>query len=181
MEYKIKEYTILIDDGDFNSVNNIVWTPTVKTNGIYFRNTTGGSKYLHQHILGITDGLIIDHINRNTLDNRRINLRHASQSINAYNSKLSSRNTSGYRGISFCNDRKKWEVRMVLYKKRVYFGQFDNIDDAINIIDKINNKMFGNNRRECNWDIKTELCDENECIEYVLAIKEEIKKSKKNQ
>ena len=54
---------------------------------------------LHRFLLNPKAGDIIDHINQNKLDNRKTNLRIATLSENAYNSKLPAHNTSGVKGV----------------------------------------------------------------------------------
>lgn len=69
---------------------------------------------LHRRIMGCTfgDGKIVDHINGDTLLNSRANLRLATNSGNGFNSKKSSRNTSGIVGVSWHRSRGKWRVRV---------------------------------------------------------------------
>lgn len=54
----------------------------------------------------------IDHINRNPLDNRIANLRRATNAQNAMNTKLSSNNRSGYKGIWWSARMKKWGAQI---------------------------------------------------------------------
>lgn len=71
----------------------------------------------------------LDHIwkmNRdNKIDNRIKNLREASKSCNAINSKLNSRNTSGVPGVRFRKDRNKWESYIKKNKKTIRLGHFN--------------------------------------------------------
>jgi hypothetical protein len=53
---------------------------------------------------------LVDHINRNPADNRIINLRLANKSINAINSYASTKNTSGFKGVSWSKGMKKWRM-----------------------------------------------------------------------
>jgi hypothetical protein len=57
---------------------------------------------------GIWAKIDIDHINQNPLDNRIENLRTASRSLNCHNSKISTRNTSGHKGVSYCPRGQYW-------------------------------------------------------------------------
>jgi hypothetical protein len=84
-------------------------------------------------ILGVKTNrnIIIDHINRNKLDNRRENLRLVSKSDNAFNSKTRSDNTSGHCGVSWEEKRKKWVARICINGKVKQIGRFETIEDAI--------------------------------------------------
>lgn len=67
---------------------------------------------MHRLILGLTKGDTLkgDHWNGNTLDNRRKNLRVATNHQNQYNRKRPKNNTSGLTGIRYELDRRKWKV-----------------------------------------------------------------------
>lgn len=86
-------------------------------------------EYLHKLIaqrMGLNTNDIIDHINRNKVDNSRPNLRESTPSLNRLNSKIQSNNTSGIAGISFHNGRYKVGIG-----KSIYLGCFENKEDAI--------------------------------------------------
>jgi hypothetical protein len=72
------------------------------------QRTTG--IYLHHFVLPREPGQMIDHINRNTLDNRRCNLRNVSRSINMLNQDLRQTNTTGVKGLSRLR-RPAWNVK----------------------------------------------------------------------
>lgn len=65
---------------------------------------------------------LIDHINRDPSDNRIVNLRIADRRINALNTGLSSRNTSGIKGVCWSDDRKKWRAAHSGHKPE-YFSE----------------------------------------------------------
>lgn len=67
----------------------------------------------------------VDHINLDKLDNRRENLRLATQSQNCMNKRRQSNNTSGYKGVAFHKSSGKWEARINVNGKRLYLGVFD--------------------------------------------------------
>ena len=97
--------------------------------------TGGGSNrvFLHHLVLGgkPINGDIVDHINQNKLDARKMNLRFTNKSVNAFNSKIGSKNTSGSKGVSFSKERGKWESYISINGKRVNLGRFDFIGEAI--------------------------------------------------
>lgn len=72
---------------------------------------------------------LIDHINRNPSDNRISNLRKADRSINAINSKLSARNRSGLKGVSWSKTMKKWRMAFK-FRGRTVYEYFDDLEDA---------------------------------------------------
>jgi hypothetical protein len=73
---------------------------------------------------------VIDHINGDTLDNRIENLREATIPENGYNSKLMSNNTSGYKGVTWSKQSRKWLVRVSKEKKRINIGYFESLEQA---------------------------------------------------
>jgi hypothetical protein len=72
----------------------------------------------------------LDHINRNTLDNRIENLRPATASQNASNRKLFSNSTSKAKGVSWVSYRNKWFVYVDINKTRKNIGYFDDFELA---------------------------------------------------
>jgi hypothetical protein len=91
----VKNKEILFDDTDADFVNSLSWHVSrnprtgieyVKTNikidGKYYSRT------MHRLLLSAPKELDVDHINRNTLDNRRSNLRLVTQSQNSMNMKM---------------------------------------------------------------------------------------------
>jgi hypothetical protein len=56
---------------------------------------------MHRVVMAAPDELDVDHINGNRLDNRKKNLRLATNQQNSWNQGLGKRNTSGYKGVSW--------------------------------------------------------------------------------
>ena len=67
---------------------------------------------LHRFLLDPKEGEIIDHINKDKLNNQRSNLRIATLSENGYNSKIPATNTSGVVGVSYNKQFRKWEASL---------------------------------------------------------------------
>jgi hypothetical protein len=73
---------------------------------------------------------IIDHINRNPIDNRIENLREVTRSQNQQNRTQDPRNKSGARGVVWAKNAKKWRAQIRINKKSIYLGYFDLVEDA---------------------------------------------------
>ena len=86
-------------------------------------------------------GLVIDHINNDSLDNRPNNLRLLSFSENTANAKLSRRNSSGFRGVSRAG--KKWRAAIGINGRTKYLGVFENILDAANAYNRAAMRVWG--------------------------------------
>lgn len=87
-----------------------------------------GQYLMHNVIMG---DLLIDHINRDKLDNRKNNLRRVTHHENQINRKdLNSNNTSGVRGVSWYKSYSKWEASIKVHYKKIKLGYFDTIDEA---------------------------------------------------
>ncbi len=98
-----KGKTALVDESDFDWLNQWKWTYNPRINYAYRRKTVDGKYtciYMHRAITDAQSGQYVDHINRSGLDNRRENLRIGTQAQNIANSKLARNNTSGFRGVT---------------------------------------------------------------------------------
>lgn len=96
----VKDNTIksLIDLDDYKNVSNHQWC--VDSRG-YVKTTINGKEVkLHRFINNPNNHEVVDHINHNTLDNRKQNLRNVSMQENSMNRKRGINNTSGYKNIS---------------------------------------------------------------------------------
>ncbi len=121
----------LVDDSDFEWLNQWKWHAS-KCGTMYYatrkkvRNRKQITIRMHRIILGnISPGFCIDHINRNSLDNRKFNLRICKQGENALNRRLQKNNTSGYTGVYWHKLYKKWMVILKYRGKNLFLGYFD--------------------------------------------------------
>ena len=93
------------------------------------------TEYMHRRILGNPHGYEIDHLNHNGLDNQRSNLRMATHSNNMWNRAILRSNTSGFKGVNWNSDEKKWRARITVNCKQIYLGDFSNLIDAAKAYD----------------------------------------------
>jgi hypothetical protein len=73
---------------------------------------------------------VVDHADGGKLNNRRENLRVTTQKNNARNARRSKVNSSGYKGVSFHAQRKKWRALIRIDGKRKSLGEFDTPEQA---------------------------------------------------
>jgi hypothetical protein len=85
----------------------------------------------------------IDHINRNSLDNRIENLRPATASQNTMNRKLFANSTSGCRGVSWHKKRGMWWSYVDVNKKRKSLGYFNDLELADLVAVEARSKFHG--------------------------------------
>ena len=86
---------------------------------------------------------VIDHIDGNTLNNKIENLREATIAQNCWNTKRSTRNTSGNKGIFFRKDRNVWTARICVKDKNVYLGYFKDKENAIEFMQLAREMLHG--------------------------------------
>ncbi|KOS03136.1 HNH endonuclease [Paenibacillus polymyxa] len=90
---------------------------------------------MHRYLTDCPEGLVVDHINGNGLDNRRENLRVCSHLDNMQNiTKPGSGKYSKERGVSFSKAHSRWTGTFYHRKKRVNVGYFNTEEEAITAI-----------------------------------------------
>ena len=115
-----KGYEAVIDAADVPFVEGFNWHAKVDTRAVYaarkVRLASGkqATLRLHRVILDAPDGMEVDHINCDGLDNRRLNLRLATKAQNQHNQRLSCANTSGLKGVTWNKRGEKWQAQIML-------------------------------------------------------------------
>ena len=141
-------HSTLVDPEDMNWLSQWSWhaNPGTVSNIFYARRTCRTDHqpkmvYMHRLICGVTGDLTIDHINYNTLDNRRANLRICSIGMNVANRRTVNR--SGYRGVCYSTRRQKYEVSITVSRSRRTIGYFADPVAAATAYDEAALKAFG--------------------------------------
>ncbi|MDQ0149211.1 HNH endonuclease [Eubacterium multiforme] len=128
-KYGIKK--VVIDNEDIEKCKKITWFYAKNIDSVYVEGNYRGKKIkLHRYIMDMTDNSrLVDHINRNTLDNRKSNLRVATYQENSFNRSIRSDNKSGYVGVDFKNN--KWRAKIKYNGITIHLGYFVDKNEAI--------------------------------------------------
>ena len=133
----------IFDADDYEKVSKYHWYE--ETNG-YIRSSSKKKEnrfHLHRLIMGFPDDINIDHINHDTFDNRKSNLRIATTSQNAMNRVIASNNTSGVTGVVWLKNEKKWKAEIKVDDKTIYLGAYKKFKDAVCVRKEAEEKYFG--------------------------------------
>ena len=108
------------------------YSPNGDPRGISIRVRMDGTKqdyYAHRIISEMFDGPIpegiqIDHVDRNAFNNKRSNHRRATSTQNKHNSRKTSRNRSGLKGVCYDQSRELWSAEIRAHGKRMHLGRY---------------------------------------------------------
>lgn len=144
--------TAFVDDEDEAFVRQFNWiqtTPDAVTYAVTSQKIGGKWRLikLHRLLLGlkIGDGVIVDHIDGNGLNNQRGNLRICSHQQNLRNQDRTEKpyKTSKFKGVCWHKKNKKWIAGIFINKKKIYLGQFESEEDAAAAYNAAARKFFG--------------------------------------
>lgn len=130
----------IVDDIDAD-LAEVKWATQPRNNGLDFyalrgtysstTKTKRTTVHLHRAVLerklgrALRKGEIVDHIDGNGLNNRRSNLRLATQAENRRNSRKNVNNTSGFKGVYWHKSSQKWMAYITFNRRMIYLGYFD--------------------------------------------------------
>lgn len=126
---------------DYDKIKDYCWHESILNNGYHALCTHVKNDIVRMHWL-LTEKYY-DHINRNPLDNRRANLRKATQKENMQNRSKHKNNTSGIMGVNWRKDRNKWRAFISVDNKQIFLGYFADKKDAIKTRLKAELKYYG--------------------------------------
>ena len=99
--------------------------------------------YLHRQLMNPPPGLVVDHRNCDSLDNRRANLRTVTQAVNMRNRRKRKNTSSRFIGVHFDKQRNKWSVHIRYNSKKIWLGRFDDEIAAAKAYDEAAKNHFG--------------------------------------
>ncbi len=130
----------VVDDEDYEWLSQWNWSAvsTQRRNGGYAMrrdNRSGKTILMHRVLLDAPEGIEVDHINGNGLDNRRVNLRLVTLQQNRRNRNTGRNNQTGYKGVTFDKKSGKWVMSL-----RVLF---DSAEEAAQAYDQLATIVYG--------------------------------------
>lgn len=136
VQYKDFWYDFYIDEDDYDKVSQRHWRASHKGCKIY---AVSGSKtkqnvvYLHNYIMDYkyTTGYEVDHIDSNSFNNRKSNLRIVPRLTNIQNTMPRSDSKSGIRGVCYDKRGDNYRCDFVFSKKRFFFPSFKTMEEAV--------------------------------------------------
>jgi len=127
-------YVAIVDMADRDLVTSYKWYAKVYDDGRIYATAEINGRMTAMHTL-LTGYSYVDHSDGECLNNRRSNLRQATKSQNAANQKLSSASASGYKGVSWRKDVRKWRAVIEVWQKQISLGCYNEPEDAARAYD----------------------------------------------
>ena len=137
IKHKKASVPAYVDDWDYEVLKDRKWSLRIYkgkpyartgfTNRILYPNKRQVYVDMHREIMWRPDGLFIDHIDGNSLNNQRSNLRVCTSSQNQLNRGKLTNNKSGYKGVYWHKSSSKWAVQIAIDQKNYHLGTSDNI------------------------------------------------------
>jgi hypothetical protein len=147
------KYYTMVDDIDYKYLSKRKWQYTKSnSNTVYVvgwekdENNKDRRILMHRIIMDANKGIVVDHKNGNGLDNRRQNLRICTHSQNMANRSISTRNTSGYKGVMYHpnhSTKSPWLATICFQGKSVAIGLFETPQAAARAYNAKAKELFG--------------------------------------
>jgi hypothetical protein len=145
--YLTRGQSTIVDAADFETLSEMKWCAQDGRGGRWaaVSLTSGSLVVMHRFILKAPKGTVVDHINGNSLDNRRENLRLCSQSENSKNLRVHRlvNKTSRFKGVCWDKLRSVWTAQITVNYKKIHIGSFPTEELAAEAYNFAAKKNFG--------------------------------------
>jgi hypothetical protein len=122
---------VAIDAADVPLVEDTLWYRTRMIGAVYAYGRVGDKRVLlHRYLMAATKGEIIDHADRDGLNNRRSNLRIATRQQNGANQTVQKNNSVGLKGVHLDRKSGKWRATIHPNGQRINIGSFATAEEA---------------------------------------------------
>ena len=140
-----------VDADDYGRLNQHKWYAlwSKNTRSFYAARKSRGEEgarreiQMHRVVMNTPQHLQTDHINHDTLDNRRENLRNCTRAENQHNSRPHVRGVSAFKGVSWHKLRAKWQAKIMVAGRRKFLGLFPDEVEAAKAYDEAAAQHFG--------------------------------------
>jgi hypothetical protein len=128
----------LVDNEDYDALNKFKWYAKKGVNTFYavrspYKNGKQTTLKMHRLLINAPRGLEVDHKDGDGLNNQRSNIRLATRSQNRMNRPKQSRNTSGFKGVSWDKTHNIWRAYITLDSVQKTLGYFKNRQEAYQV------------------------------------------------
>lgn len=141
------EHRIVIDAGDVLAVHGYHWG--LHPAGYAYSSVNGRTILIHRLLMSPPEGFLVDHINHDKLDNRRVNLRVCTRSENGQNRMGAARHSrTGVRGVCVARANGGWVRYQAAIsidgKQRHWFFPFttDGFDQACAFVAELRSRFY---------------------------------------
>ena len=133
----------LVDDADYDALAAVKWCAQTRPHTTYaVRWSEGKVVLMHRVITAAPQGVQVDHINGDGLDNRRDNLRLCSNAENQHNKRVQP-HSSKYKGVWWDAPSGKWRAGIAINGRNKHLGYFTSELDAAHAYDEAALKAWG--------------------------------------
>lgn len=136
----------IVDEDDLPALSSRAWRIFLVAKRFpYVATSTGGQHLLHRVVTAAPAGMVVDHINGNTLDNRKANLRVCTRRENLANRRKQSNSGQRFKGISSDSRARGWNVAIGSSSQgtRKYIGRYKTEEEAAAMYDLAAVLTFG--------------------------------------
>ena len=134
---------VLVDDEDVERLSAFRWHR--KQSGHVHRSIQRGKikRGIHRDVIDAPDGVWVDHINGDPLDNRKVNLRLCDRVGNSRNSSSKKGSSSSFKGVCWHKASRKWQAGIKVNRKSIHLGLFATEQQAAAAYDASAKEHFG--------------------------------------